>query len=97
MTTARLTLGLVILLAIFTQLASAQESKVVTITEPGIYELADLFKSADTVALLRVASGDTETYDVAVYKARWSLRYHSLWYNCYTKCDSISTSAQAGG
>jgi hypothetical protein len=50
--------------------ALAQKSGGITITEPGIYELAGLFKKADTVALVRVIAGDAESYDIAVYKAR---------------------------
>jgi len=57
------------ILAILVQLTFAQETRVITITEPGVYELSDLFKQADTVALVKVVSGDTETYSVAVYKA----------------------------
>jgi hypothetical protein len=61
---------LLLVMVISAQLmTSAQQLKEVTITEPGIYELAGLFKRADTVALVRVVSGDTETYSVAVYKA----------------------------
>jgi hypothetical protein len=60
---------LAMLTAISAQLISAQQSKEVTITEPGIYELSGLFKQADTVALVRIVSGDTETYSTAVYKA----------------------------
>lgn len=58
---------LVTVLAISAQLTSAQRSA--TITEPGIYELSNLFKQADIVALAKVTSGDTENYNVAVYKA----------------------------
>ena len=61
---------LAMIVAFSSQLTSAQQSQEkVTITEPGVYELAGLFKQADTVALVRVVSGDTETYSVAVYKA----------------------------
>ena len=61
---------LVTVAAILAQLTSAQQSRPeVTITEPGVYQLADLFKSADTVALVKIVSGDTETYSRAVYKA----------------------------
>jgi hypothetical protein len=60
---------LVTVVATFAQLSSAQQSKEVSVTEPGIYQLASLFKQADTVALVKVVSGDTETYGVAVYKA----------------------------
>ena len=41
----------------------------VSTEEPGVYELAELFKYADAVALVKVVSGDTENYSVAVYKA----------------------------
>ncbi|HEY6305193.1 MAG TPA: hypothetical protein VI488_01890 [Candidatus Angelobacter sp.] len=41
----------------------------VTTAEPGIYKLEDLYQKADTVALVKILSGDTEHYDVAVYKA----------------------------
>jgi hypothetical protein len=41
----------------------------VTIEEPGIYKLEDLYKKADIVALVKILSGDTEHYDVTVYKA----------------------------
>ena len=50
------------------QLASGQQSKVVTITEPGVYKLANLFKNADVVALVKIISGDAENYDRTVYK-----------------------------
>jgi hypothetical protein len=58
---------LVPLVVLMSALASAQ-SQVVTITEPGVYEISELFKSADVVALVRTVSGDTENYDHAVYK-----------------------------
>jgi hypothetical protein len=48
-------------------LARAQ-SQSVTITEPGVYDIDDLFKRSDVVALVKILSGDTETYDHAVYK-----------------------------
>ncbi|MFZ1919894.1 MAG: hypothetical protein WAU58_20165, partial [Terriglobales bacterium] len=43
-------------------------SQVVTITEPGVYQLSDLLKAADIVAVVKVLSGDTENYEHAVYK-----------------------------
>lgn len=55
--------------ASFTALAAAQKSKEVTIREPGIYGLEDLFKQADTVALVKVVAGDMDSYDVPIYKA----------------------------
>jgi hypothetical protein len=39
-----------------------------TITEPGAYKISELFKSADVVALVKIVSGDTESYDRTVYK-----------------------------
>lgn len=51
------------------QQPGAQQSEQVTIREPGTYELAGLFKHADTVALVKVVAGDTESYRCAVYKA----------------------------
>jgi hypothetical protein len=61
---------LITIVAISARLMSAQQPReTVTITEPGVYELADVFKQADTVALVKVVSGDTEAYGVAVYKA----------------------------
>lgn len=66
-----LTLRLVVVLALFAQVGVAQAVKQVTTTnrEPGIYELAKLFNEADRVVLARVVAGDTEVYDVAIYKA----------------------------
>jgi hypothetical protein len=42
----------------------------VAITEPGVYKLSDLFTHADRVALVKVISGNTEAYDVAIHKAQ---------------------------
>jgi hypothetical protein len=39
-------------------------------TEPGRYDLGQLFASADKVALVQVSSGTTDAYDVAIYKGR---------------------------
>jgi len=50
-------------------LASAQQSHTVTITEPRVISLADLYKRADTVVVAKMVSGDTENYKTAVYKA----------------------------
>jgi len=52
MTAAVRLLLLPIVVAIFAQLIRAQESREVTIKEPGIYELTELLKQADTVARL---------------------------------------------
>lgn len=51
------------------QQASIQ-ARSVTITEPGIYRLSDLFSHADTVALVKVISGDTEAYEIPIYKGQ---------------------------
>jgi hypothetical protein len=42
----------------------------VTITEPGIYTLAQLYKAADTVAIVEITAGDGESYASAVYKGK---------------------------
>jgi len=62
-------LSFFIAVAISPSLTLAQQPQEVTNAEPGIYNLADLFKRADTVALVKVVSGDTENYKVAIYKA----------------------------
>lgn len=49
-------------------LTLSQQPNGVTIREPGVVEITDLFKQADTVALVRILSGDAENYDVAIYK-----------------------------
>jgi hypothetical protein len=60
---------LVTFVALFAQVTIAQATKDVSVQEPGIYELAALYKQADTVALVKVIAGDTEAYATAVYKA----------------------------
>ena len=50
-------------------LTTKSETETVTITEPGRIKLADLFKFADVVAVVRIVSGDTENYEVPIYKA----------------------------
>jgi len=47
----------------------AQKMAEVITTEPERINLAQLFKAADTVAIVRVVSGDTENYEKAIYKA----------------------------
>jgi hypothetical protein len=39
-------------------------------SEPGVFQLADLFSRADKVALVKVVSGTTEVYKVSIYKAQ---------------------------
>jgi hypothetical protein len=52
------------------QLLSSQSKQVaVATTEPAVIKLKDLFNQADTVALVKTVSGDTENYDVPIYKA----------------------------
>lgn len=48
----------------------AQNTITVTNTEPAIIKLENLFQLADTVALVKVVSGDTESYAKAVYKGQ---------------------------
>src|SRR5690349_1152744 len=64
-------LRLLVVLTLFAQVTVPQTAKEVTttISEPGTYELATLFKRADRVVLAKVVAGDTESYDVAIYKA----------------------------
>jgi hypothetical protein len=52
------------------QLTEAQQPEKVTITEPAVIDLASLFKQADTVALVKIVSGDAENYGITVYKAQ---------------------------
>jgi hypothetical protein len=51
------------------QQTRARQSEQITVREPGVYELAGLFKQADTVALVKIVAGDSESYRCAVYKA----------------------------
>src|ERR1700680_3849084 len=60
-------LRIVALIVLMSVLVSAQ-SQSVTITEPGVYKIIDLFKAADVVAVVKIVSGDTESYDHTVYK-----------------------------
>jgi hypothetical protein len=48
--------------------AYPQNAKTVSTTEPEIMKLESLFQMADTVALVKVVSGDTQNYAKAVYK-----------------------------
>jgi hypothetical protein len=64
MSASRMVVPLVVLMS---ALASAQ-SQVVTITEPGVYKISDLFNGADVVALVKIVSGDTQNYEHTVYK-----------------------------
>jgi hypothetical protein len=64
-------LRLLVVLTLLGQVNVPQTAKEVTttISEPRTYELAKLFQQADRVVLAKVVGGDTESYDVAVYKA----------------------------
>jgi len=68
MTSTPSRLLLLVVLLVLVRPVCAQSSQTVTITEPGIIKLEKLFQISDTVALVRVISGDTECYDKAVYK-----------------------------
>jgi hypothetical protein len=59
---------IVFFIAVLTSASAFAQSQTATISEPGIYEIGDLFKSADVVAFVKIVSGDAENYDCAVYK-----------------------------
>ena len=67
MTSLHRVLLLISAAAICSPIGRAQRT--VTISEPRIFTLQALFDQADTVALVRIVSGDTENYGVPVYKA----------------------------
>lgn len=48
----------------------AAQTIATTIEEPGTIDLESLFQRADSVALANIISGDTEAYDVPIYKAK---------------------------
>jgi hypothetical protein len=54
--------------AVLMSVLACAQTRSVTITEPGIYEIGELFKTADVIALVHILSGDAENYDCAVYK-----------------------------
>ena len=70
-------LSLLILCVLSSQAALSQSASIavtsgtetVTITEPAIIKLAQLYKMADMVAVVRVVAGDTESYNFAISKA----------------------------
>jgi hypothetical protein len=55
-------------LAVLMAATANAQSNVVTLTEPGVYKLDELFKVSDVVAVVKVLFGDTENYEKAVYK-----------------------------
>lgn len=64
------TIGFILVLSASKFAAQSQEkTTTITISEPGTTELSDLFRQADIVALVKTVSGDTESYDDAVYKS----------------------------
>jgi hypothetical protein len=64
-------LGILVFTAVLisARLTPAQQTTQITTVEPGVINLKSLFEKADTVALVKVVSGDTENYATAVYKA----------------------------
>ena len=66
--TWRVLLFLIVMMSLLRP-AYAQQAQTVTIKEPGIIALESLFQMADTVALVKVVSGDTQNYPTAIYKA----------------------------
>jgi hypothetical protein len=69
MTVARRALLVFIFTVVSVRPICAQQSKEVTTAEPAIIDVASLFKQADTVALVKIVSGDAENYSQAIYKA----------------------------
>jgi hypothetical protein len=70
MTSSWRKLLLFVVVVVSARLTWAQQSEKVTITEPAVIDLASLFKQADTVALIKIVSGDAENYKITVYKGR---------------------------
>lgn len=65
--------GFFVLVLLAGAVSSAQTPKKTTTTkstiaEPAVYSLEQLYRAADSVALVKILSGDTEHYQVAVYK-----------------------------
>jgi len=67
-TSTRRVLFFIAIVSLF-QPACAQQAQTGTLTEPRIVSLEDLLRMADTVALVRVVSGDTQNYPKVIYKA----------------------------
>ena len=38
--------------------------------EPAVYSVSDLYRHADKVAIVKVLSGDTDAYEIPIYKAK---------------------------
>ena len=47
---------------------AAFQTTTVEIKEPAVITLANLFRQSDTVALVKIVSGDAENYNIAIYK-----------------------------
>jgi|ERR1035441_340554 hypothetical protein len=61
--------ALIVAVLVVCATAARGQVKSVTISEPAMVKVDDLFKQADLVAIMRVLSGDSEHYPVTVYKA----------------------------
>jgi hypothetical protein len=57
-------------LTVFLSGAAASAQQNIEISEPGTVAITELFKQADVVAVVEILSGDSEGYDVTVYKAK---------------------------
>jgi hypothetical protein len=68
MTVVRRSLLVFIFIVVSVKPICAQQSKEVTTAEPAIIDVASLFKQADTVAVVKIVSGDAENYSQAIYK-----------------------------
>lgn len=57
--------------AVFAAVTPLRDAQTLQLTnrEPSIYTLADLFSHADKVVLAQIIAGDSETYDIPLYKA----------------------------
>ena len=42
----------------------------VSLVEPAVYSVSDLYRHADKVAIVKVLSGDTEAYEIPIYKGK---------------------------
>jgi hypothetical protein len=77
MKVAQISIGVLILSWLLRSVAVGQvtithpnaQTETIIITEPPIFKLETLFKTADVVAVVRIVSGDTENYKTTIYKA----------------------------
>jgi hypothetical protein len=49
--------------------AGSRQTQIITIVEPGKIRIEEMFRHANLVAIVKIVSGDTEHYQMAVYKA----------------------------